>query len=165
MENFLCEDVIHITMIYMELLKENKVLSPADIGDSRELINQIVVIAKEFEEMFPEETWSVESDECALDYDMEIDKYAIKRLLELFSRYKYNMGENPGLALGSSQRDLPEDDCMIDQSHIVLPKKFYGLLVDTMLEAGVNTEQGHQVLGEALRIKKAMQDDEVSLSN
>lgn len=149
MENFLCEDVIHITMIYMELLQENKVLSPAEIGDSRELINQIVVIAKEFEEMFPEETWTVESDECALDYDMEIDKYATKRLLELFSRY----------------RDLPEDDYMIDQSHIVLPKTFYGLLVDTILEAGVNTEQGHQVLGEALQIKKAMQDDEVSLSN
>lgn len=136
-------------MIYMELLQENKVLSPAEIGDSRELINQIVVIAKEFEEMFPEETWTVESDECALDYDMEIDKYATKRLLELFSRY----------------RDLPEDDYMIDQSHIVLPKTFYGLLVDTILEAGVNTEQGHQVLGEALQIKKAMQDDEVSLSN
>ena len=37
-ENFLYEDVIHITMKYMELLQENKVLSPAELGDSRELI-------------------------------------------------------------------------------------------------------------------------------
>ena len=61
-ENFLYEDVIHITMKYMELLQENKVLSPAELGDSRELISQIVAIAKEFEEMFPEETWIAEGN-------------------------------------------------------------------------------------------------------
>lgn len=148
-ENFLYEDVIHITMKYMELLQENKVLSPAKLGDSRELISQIVAIAKEFEEMFPEETWIAEGNECSLDYDVEIDKYAIKRLLELFSRY----------------RELPEDDYMIDKSHIVLPKTFYNLLVDTMIESNVNTEQGHQVLREAMKIKKAMQEDRVSLSD
>ena len=143
-ENFLYEDVIHITMKYMELLQENKVLSPAELGDSRELISQIVAIAKEFEEMFPEETWIAEGNECSLDYDVEIDKYAIKRLLELFSRY----------------RELPEDDYMIDKSHIVLPKKFYGLLVEMMLQSGLDTEEEYQVLGTALQIRRAMQGDE-----
>lgn len=147
--NFLYEDIIHITMIYVELLQENKVLSPVEMEDSRELINQIVGVAKEFEEMFPEETWIAECNECSLDYDVEIDKYATKRLLELFSRY----------------RCIPEDDYMIDQSHIVLPKKFYSLLVDTMIESGVNTEQGHQILGEALQIKKAMQYDVVPIKD
>lgn len=86
MTEALLEDVIEITWMFDSLMKSGKIRAWKDMIDefgSDGFKNEIKEIASEFEKKYPyETTW----DNPDFDYIEEIEKFAEKKLIEIFGK-------------------------------------------------------------------------------
>ena len=117
----LLENVIEITWMF-DSLEKNKEIKPWDnlideFYGSDGIKSEIIAVAKEFEEKYPYNTVWENGD---LDYLEEIEKYAKKRLIEIFGKKKsYYVSFKGSVIVEASNEDeaceLAADQISLDE--------------------------------------------------
>ena len=117
----LLENVIEITWMFDSLEKNKEIKSWDNLIDefygSDGIKSEIIAIAKEFEEKYPYNTVWENGD---LDYLEEIEKYAKKRLIEIFGKKKsYYVSFKGSVIVEASNEDeaceLAADQISLDE--------------------------------------------------